>query len=317
MMSGRYPRRPRPLMSLQKPATIRGVARHLQNASGEANSFVSVGSWRPFLHCHREEGPCARANAWSGNGTGASNKHHSGRFEHLEVHVRKGLVLIGLALLLAAAAIAQEIPASELFLGYSFVRVNPGNGVNAFNSNGGLGQFQYNVNRHVGVLAEFGGQVNGNISARATNFPGDQTQFLYLFGPRISSNKTGKFTPFVEFEFGGVHNSRSFTVPNSIIPAGFTVPSGVTVEPGIPNTKFRSTQNAFAMAFGGGLDIKVGRRFAVRPIELDYLGTHFSPFNFSQNGAGVLIANINNNTQWQNNLRYAAGVDFHFGQKGR
>src|SRR3954447_8465997 len=98
---------------------------------------------------------------------------------------------LGLVLVAMSSAVAQEVPRAEVYLGYSFVRVAPPEHVNAFNSNGGLGSFQYNFNKNLGVLAEFGGNTNGQISiggvlvpctgggctgaTSSVRFPGDQT----------------------------------------------------------------------------------------------------------------------------------------------
>jgi hypothetical protein len=91
------------------------------------------------------------------------------------------------------------------------------------------------------------------------------------------------------------------------------VPSGVTVEPITDQpgfTKVRSTQNAFAMAIGGGVDIKVGRHLAVRPAQLDWLPTNFSPFNVTVPSG--IFPNFNT-SNWQQNFRYSGGVTFRFG----
>jgi hypothetical protein len=161
-------------------------------------------------------------------------------------------LLIGLGLpLVTMSTVAQDIPRYEVYLGYSLVRVAPPENVNAFNSNGGLGSIQYNLGKNLGIVAEFGDNANGEITVRKA-FPGDQTQFSYLFGPRFFANKAGRVSPFANFLFGGMHNSRGLSVPNSYVPVGWIRPSGLTVEPGAAYTKIRSTQNAFAMAIGGG-----------------------------------------------------------------
>lgn len=59
--------------------------------------------------------------------------------------------------------------------------------------------------------------------------------------------------------------------------------------------------SGFAMALGGGLDLKVTNHLALRPVEVDYLLTHFS-------------ANVPNYSAAQNNFRYVAGLCFLFGQ---
>lgn len=220
--------------------------------------------------------------------------------------MRKLLLIMGL-LLLAGSMMAQEVPTAEGYLGYTFIRINPSTKVNGFTSNGGLGSFQVNFNKNFGVLGEFSGIHKTGVNIGGPDIPLEQTQFTYLFGPRVFINKAGRFSPFVEYLFGGVHNSRSFSVPNSVLSPGFTVPSGVTAEVGATATRFRSTQNAFAMAVGGGLDIKLNRHVAIRPAQLDYLPTHFSPLNIP--GVPFTL----NDVRWQHNLRYSTGVVFRFG----
>ena len=61
--------------------------------------------------------------------------------------------------------------------------------------------------------------------------------------------------------------------------------------------------NAFAMEWGGGLDIKLSKLVQIRPVEVDYLYTKFSSNR---------IAKISNS---QNSFKYFAGVNFTFGGK--
>lgn len=220
-------------------------------------------------------------------------------------------LVFGLVLLLGTYAFAQEWPKAEVFLGYSGIRVNTASQVNAFTQNGGLGDVQFNLNRFAAIVAEFGGVTNGSISVRGPARGVQQTQFTYLFGPRINVNKAGKFSPFLEYLIGGSHNSRSFSVSNTLIPVGFVPPSGITLQSGSPGfTKVRSTQNALAMAVGGGIDLNVSHRFAIRPIEVNYLPTHFSPLNVT--GASN-ISPFLNRTRWQQNVRWATGIKVRFG----
>jgi hypothetical protein len=222
--------------------------------------------------------------------------------------MKKQVVCFAFVFLFAVASVAQDIPKEEVYLGYTFIRYNASAPVNAFTANGGVGSFQYNFNKWFGIVGELGGVHNGalSISSSGTLTP-DQTAFTYLFGPRVFFNKAGVVSPFLEFLAGGVHNSRSFNVPNSIIPVNPTYPPGVTVTPENGYTKFASTQNAATLAAGGGIDIRLSRLISFRPIQLDYLPTHFSPFNIP----GV-PGNINN-AKWQQNLRYTAGLSFRFG----
>src|SRR5271170_1895106 len=155
---------------------------------------------------------------------------------------------------------AQDVPKAEVYGGYSFIRYNASAPVNAFTANGGVGSFQYNFTKHFGFVAELGGVHNGKLTVGSSGIlQPDQTAFTYLFGPRVFFNKAGVVSPFFEFLVGAAHNSRSFNVPDSLLPT--TIPSvpGVTVTPGSPYTKFASTQTAFTMATGGGIDIRLSR----------------------------------------------------------
>ena len=223
--------------------------------------------------------------------------------------MRKRLLVVAVTVLLSVLACAQEeYPKAEFYAGFTYLRIPPPGKVNAYNAVGGIGQFEYNINEAIGIVADLGGVTNGNITGHGFTFPGDQTQFNYLFGPRVTYLKTHKFQPFAHFLVGGVHNARSFSVPNSAIPVNAVIPRGVTVEPGATHTKFRSSQNAFAYALGGGMDIAVLHSLSVRPFEIDYMPTKFSPFNFSTSGTQVFPGF--NSTQWQHNLRVSFGVNF-------
>jgi hypothetical protein len=59
-----------------------------------------------------------------------------------------------------------------------------------------------------------------------------------------------------------------------------------------------NSHTAFASSFGGGVDWNVRDRFSIRPLQFDYILTHFPE------------GTIGNN-QTQNNLRVSAGIVFH------
>lgn len=104
----------------------------------------------------------------------------------------------------------------------------------------------------------------------------------YLFGPQAKAH-FGIIEPFGHILFGGAHSNFYGDLFHSA---------------GITNR--RPDNTAFAMAVGGGVDLRVHKLISVRPIEVDYLMTRFG-------NASV----INN----QNNFRYQAGVVFNFGER--
>ncbi|HWY67735.1 MAG TPA: hypothetical protein VNX88_03670 [Terriglobales bacterium] len=208
--------------------------------------------------------------------------------------MKKTSIIIALLVLVGTVAFAQEVPKEELYLGYSFLRVNSATIVPAFTANGGIGTIQYNFNKNFAAVADLGGYHNGNISGVQL----DSTAFSYLFGPKIMAHKGGRLSPFIETLFGGTHVSRSFALPP--LPTQPINPSPA------PTGRFANSQSAFAMAIGGGLDMKLGRHIALRPLQLDYFLTRFQPLFF----AGLGEVNRDRN---QNNLRYSAGLNFMFG----
>jgi opacity protein-like surface antigen len=182
--------------------------------------------------------------------------------------------LLAFVSLLGVGAQAQEVSKVDIFAGYSYLRENPStSGVSGFSLNGGSASVAYNVNNWLSGVADFGGYHNGNILGTKV----DGTLSTFLFGPRVSYRHFGRLTPFGEVLFGVAHANGSL--------------SG-------SSTTLTSSDNAFAMSLGGGVDYRLSRRFAIRPIKVDYLLTRFS-----ETGIGA---------QSQNNLRVSTGIVFRF-----
>lgn len=172
-------------------------------------------------------------------------------------------LLCGVMLLFAGLASAQdEAPKVEAFGGYSYLRVNPGSDIPGENFNGGSGSLAYNFTPMLGVVADFGGY---HWSQTGT----DATAVSYLFGPKVAL-RHGSITPFAQALFGGAHIS-------------FSDEGG--------------SQNAFAMALGGGVDWNATAHIGIRVIQAEYVLTRFS---------------VDESTQTQNNARISTGVVFRF-----
>ncbi len=193
--------------------------------------------------------------------------------------------------------VGQDTPKADLFLGYSFLRANSARNIPAFTMNGGAGTLGLNINNHVGLEFEFGGYHNGNIHG----IESDTTYFTYLFGPRFSIGRSKKVDPYFHTLFGGVHVTSSIAQEN--IPPTPAPPIAGSVTPPASG-RFAASQDNFAMAIGGGLDIKLSHHVLFRPIQLDYVLTRLEDLGLS----GQPSRNRN-----QNNLRYAAGILFTFG----
>jgi hypothetical protein len=177
----------------------------------------------------------------------------------------------GVLVLSATFVNAQETstPAVEVGVNYSFIHRNSEQGRNSYGENGGSGYFEYNLNRTIGLVGDLGGYDSGNV--------GRQT-FSYMFGPRLNW-RMSRVVPYAQFLFGGGYE---WGVVNS--------------------TGISTTQNGFAMAAGGGVDVNITQHIAVKPIQVEYFMTQLPQLATNLNSA-------------QNNLRYSAGLVFRFGAR--
>jgi hypothetical protein len=193
----------------------------------------------------------------------------------------KGLAVLAIAIGAAASAAAQSgnshggIPKAEIAVDYSFMRANatPGQ-CGCFNLNGGSAEFAIHLYRNFSAVADITGDHAGT-----TSVSGQSLSLLsYTGGPRFSypvrpSQRT-RITPFVQGLVGTVH--------------GFDAP--------FPNGSgtLSNSANALAILVGGGIDIAVSHRFAIRAVQVDY-------------GLNHLPDNANNS---ENLLRISTGVIF-------
>ncbi len=169
--------------------------------------------------------------------------------------MRRLVLTAALVIAAACATAAQEpTPKAELFGGYAY---------GGDNSRGWAGSAAFNVNRLLGLAADFGGQYTSFASADASERIRTHT---FLFGPRFSLRRSRRVTPFVHALAGFAHtDSRAREL-------GFD---------------FRAADTTFAAGIGGGLDVSLGRRVAIRAFQLDYLRTGF--YGDSQNNGRIAV----------------------------
>lgn len=209
--------------------------------------------------------------------------------------MRKSFATISVILLFAMLAAAQDVPKTEAFLGYSYVRAKTATNIPAFSANGGGGQFLYNFNKWLGGVADLGAVHNGNISGRQL----DTTMANFLFGPRLSF-RYARITPYFNVLWGGVAAATSTHVALAALPIPPIYLPGAGNVVQATSARVGADQTAFAMVAGGGIDIKINKHLSFRPIGLDYYMTRLQ---------NLRSANDNNQT----NLRYTSGFNFTFG----
>jgi hypothetical protein len=230
--------------------------------------------------------------------------------------LKKYFVLFCAVLLTASVAAATDTPTAEAFLGYNLVRFSPStpnlpdfNGLPSFNLHGGDAQLAYNFRPSVSLVLDVGavhaGSVFGIANNVSTNQSGvDHTLVNFVLGPRYTFHRHSRLMPFAQALFGGARATSSTSVallPGGIIfpPPGLLVPPG-TLQP--VDATLRAERTGFAMLLGGGLDIKVSKHMAVRPIGADYYLVRLPSF-------------ITGNDTNRNHFRYSAGINFMFGAR--
>jgi outer membrane protein OmpA-like peptidoglycan-associated protein len=158
---------------------------------------------------------------------------------------------------------------------YQYINFRPGDPFRNFNNNGGTGSFTINVSRWVGLNFELGGTLYDRdvspLGGQQSTVSGGLMSFLA--GPRLNLRKFDRFVPFAEALIGVANGGGTLTGSAS--------------------------QNTFAAALGGGVDIVLWKNLAWRFAQIDYLMTNFAGPALHVNG--------------QNNFRAATGVVFRFG----
>lgn len=202
------------------------------------------------------------------------------------------LLLLLVALICAPAAFGQG--RYEFYVGYAYERANnnadrfDNNATATFNGarvdfvskkvryNGFDAEFDQNVTRHIGIVTQLSGVYNttgyfDRLSGRT--FRARVQRYDLLAGPRYNWRPEG-VTPFVHALFGFSHMRARF--------------DNLTSDQ-------NKTDTAFAMAFGGGLDVHASQHIDVRAIQVDYLPVWF-------------------NGRRQDNFRATTGVKLKFGK---
>jgi hypothetical protein len=196
--------------------------------------------------------------------------------------MKQSITVIAGVLLFALAGVAQDVPRYEAFLGYTYVRANEfnqnlglGTSIGGFSMNGGSGQFIYNYNKWISAVADFGAVYKPNVGIiNATN-----TTAFTLFGPRVYYRKK-RLAPFAEVLFGASYRAVSTQVNAVTDPSTPVIPvaNPSNLFPGPfsqVSARLSTTQTAFTMEAGGGLDYRVNKYFTYRALEVDYVLTRF------------------------------------------
>ena len=195
--------------------------------------------------------------------------------------MRRLILIACLILGCASSSFAQtpdEYPKNEFFAGYSYhsadintLTIDPERtGQNGLNL-----AYTRNVSRNVGLTGDISAHFHRD--SRPTNagvFERKRDQYYILGGVQFKARHNARVEPFAHALIG-VSLFRGFTTDRT--------PSG--------NVFTFDDATSLAMAFGGGVDVRVNRRISIRAIQAEYTPTFF--------GSGR-----------QNNFRLSVGVVF-------
>jgi len=183
-------------------------------------------------------------------------------------------LLLGSALVGSAQSpTPNEYPKVEVFVGYSALG-ETGSRAISFGPNASVsGDYEgqgfetsiiRNFSKHLGIKGDFSAHFNnesdsGPITACTPvcatiiqDFQLKTRVYNFLAGPEFKARNSTRFTPFVHALGGVAHTSATFTTP------------------GPTNILFlRKNDTSFAMALGGGLDIRASKRVSFRAL-MDY-----------------------------------------------
>jgi len=155
------------------------------------------------------------------------------------------VAVISLILLAFSGLAAAQVPAGNVFFGYSYVRAPLVTNENV-NLNGWNGSLEGKFLPWIGLVADVGGYYGSQTKPGVARVNGNV--YSFLGGPRVSVS-FGKFRPFAHALFGAGHTSAN-------------------------GGGYSASDTSFSDALGGGLDYKIIKGLAWRG-QLDDLQTRF------------------------------------------
>ena len=149
-----------------------------------------------------------------------------------------------------------------------------------------------NFNKYLGIKADFSmyfdsgpGQVMVKVCSQSSctttsqDFSVTKRAFYFMAGPEIKWRNKTRLTPFAHTLFGVARSTADFSIAGALLTHSDS-----------------DTRTGFAAAFGGGLDIRLSKRFSIRGM-MDYT-------------AAFLGYNDVSSSSRQNHVRFSLGIVF-------
>jgi hypothetical protein len=188
-------------------------------------------------------------------------------------------------------AVSQEYPGGEFFGGASFSSTDVSGRSKSF---GWQISAAGNLYRRIRLVGDFGGQ------SRRTDLIAEGQHvrvktYQFLWGPQFTWRRQ-RATLFTNTVLG-------------VAAAHYVTSSGDSAHP----ENVLAVDYGFGAALGGGVDVNLGRRLAIRAFQADYILTHLRPDEPQFSPILQLVPNIG---YWQNNFRLGFGLVVKVGKRG-
>jgi hypothetical protein len=209
--------------------------------------------------------------------------------------------------LFSIPSFAQEViyPKAEVFGGFSMSSIpgvvptyDPTTGLPTSYSRKSLMGWQasanYNLTHHFAIVGDFGGQYGSipGATVLGVTIPGySMNSYQFLFGPRVVF-RGSRVTPFAQAMFGGIREGIGATTV-SVLGVNVTTPAVAST--------------GLGMGIGGGLDINISDRLALRVPQFDWTPRHI---------AGTTVLGVTVPGTWSTGqIRFGIGVVIKAGGK--
>lgn len=218
--------------------------------------------------------------------------------------------IVGL-LILAPMALAQNDRRAEFFIGYSNLQGEGIPGRNDPNNVFNIDFFErratlHGVNASVTGFPVKGFGITGDFSFHrkrdTNNLSNGQDRFdtdtyYFMAGPTLKFRNAGRVEPFGRVLAGGAHTR-------------FEASTRRTTATGTVTNSFDTGSTDFAMGVGGGLDIRLGDKFSLRAIQIDYTPIFLRDRSISVLGQAGVIQPFTLEGKRQDNVRFSIGLVF-------
>jgi opacity protein-like surface antigen len=228
--------------------------------------------------------------------------------------MRKAFFLFLLVVVCAPAAFAQTTaqPGTEVFVGYSNLQAEgvPSQELNQNNSfddkvfgertglHGVNAEVTHYFTERFGITGDFSlNQRSRNVTFTNGSGNVDTRVINVMGGPQVRFTNESRVTPFVRALFG-VANTR------------FEAQENATVTGGTVSNSFTTNATDFAMALGGGLDVRLNNRVGLRVLQVDYNPVFLRDRSINVLGAAGALTPQTLESNRQDNIRLSFGVTF-------